>query len=360
MTDPLQQAWIESGAVLDESGSSPQHFGSPQAELEAALRRAVICDRSHLTRLVGTGKDLLDLLHRLSTATIVGLAEGQGRSTVLTSPKGRIVERLFVHHLGASGVLLIGGPDSTERVTKHLARYTFSEQLGLSDESRSTAQFAVLGPDAAAVLEAAGWGPVDGHDLRRVEFADDRAWLLGGDGQSDEGFSVVVQADRAAGAWRHLATAAERAGGRAAGIRAAESYRVLRGTPTGPNELNDDYNPLEAGLRGSVAFDKGCYVGQEVVARLDSYGKVSRGLYGLEFGAAAPLLEPQCSLFVDGRAVGRVTSVVGLPGRESFVGLAFVKRKAAVVGAELQVGSPDSDLVARLVELPFERETQRC
>ena len=82
------------------------------ADREAALAQAregcVLADRSELGRLLATGPDFLDLLHRLSTASVAGLNEGEGRPTVLTTPKGRIVERLFVHHLGPAGVLSVG------------------------------------------------------------------------------------------------------------------------------------------------------------------------------------------------------------------------------------------------------------
>ena len=109
--------------------------------------------------MLAEGPDLLDLLQRLSTGDIGGLAAGEGRPTVLTSPKGRIVERLFVHHLGDRGVLLAGGgdPAAAERTIAHLDRFTFAEKTGLSDATETTCQLAVTGPRAGEALGAAGF-----------------------------------------------------------------------------------------------------------------------------------------------------------------------------------------------------------
>jgi folate-binding Fe-S cluster repair protein YgfZ len=137
------QALRERGASCSEG--IPTDFGDPAAELRASIQSCALIDRSSLSRLQGRGPDLLDLLHRLSTADIKGLTEGQGRPTVLTSAKGRIVERLCVHHLGAEGVLLVAGPEAGPRVLDHLARYTFAEKTGLAEITGDTVLLALTG-----------------------------------------------------------------------------------------------------------------------------------------------------------------------------------------------------------------------
>jgi folate-binding protein YgfZ len=115
--------------------------------------------------------------------------------------------------------------------------------------------------------------------------------------------------------------------------------------------LNDRHNPLEAGLRQAISFDKGCYVGQEVIARLNTYGKVSRKLVGLSLPAGSPLPSRGAELFAEGRAVGRVTSAVEPAGWPHPVGLAYVGSRTAAREVQLRAGGHEIDAV--LVELPF-------
>jgi glycine cleavage system aminomethyltransferase T len=105
----LRAALAEAGAVIDAEGRV-RHFGNEQAELRALFRECALVDQSGLGRLLGRGEDLLGLLHRLSTGAVRQIVPGAGAQTVLTSPKGRIVERLFLHHLGHAGLLLVGSP----------------------------------------------------------------------------------------------------------------------------------------------------------------------------------------------------------------------------------------------------------
>lgn len=353
MDHSLHETLLRSGANLDGSSHMPLHFGDAEAELGAALDCCAVVDRSDLGRVLSTGPDLLDLLHRLSTGDVKGLEAGQGRSTVVTTPKGRIVERLFVHHLGDRGVLLVGGPGSGARVIEHLERFTFAEQTELTDATDTLCQLALVGPNAAEALQATGFDRPEPFCGVEIEFEGLTAYVVGEDGLSGEGYSVLVTKEMAGSMWQALNLACGKCGGRPAGSVAAESWRILRGLPLSGHELTEDYNPLEAGLREAVSFAKGCYVGQEVVARLNTYDKISRSLVGLVFpdGSAPP--GPGAPLFFREDEVGRVTSSVVPPGRSHPIALAYLKRKIAETGIELSVGASDGELVARMVTVPF-------
>ncbi len=118
------------------------------------------------------------------------------------------------------------------------------------------------------------------------------------------------------------------------------------------HELSEDHNPLEAGQWDAVSFDKGCYVGQEVVARLNTYDKVSSSIVGLELPAGSPLPQTGTPLLDAGRRVGRLTSAVNSPDRPTPIGLGYVKKQALRPKLELQVGDEGS-ATARVLELPF-------
>ena len=176
--------------------------------------------------------------------------------------------------------------------------------------------------------------------------------VLGDDGIGGAGFSFVCDAENVGAVWDRLAAAAADAGGRPAGDLAMESRRVLLGLPVHPNELNDDHNPLEAGLRDAVSFDKGCYVGQEVVARLNTYDKVSRSLIGLELPADGGLPAPGTEIVVEGSTEGRVTSVVWPSGWPHPVALAYLKRRSSRPTVDLRLAA--GIVRATVVDLPFD------
>jgi folate-binding protein YgfZ len=322
------------------------------AELQAALKGCALADHGTLGRLIATGPDLLDLLQRLGTGDLSGLQPGEGRATVITTPKGRIVERVFAHHLGGDGILLVCGPDGAPRVKQHLDRFTFRERTGLADVTDSTCQLALIGPRAGDALAAAGFDRPEGCAVTEGSHAGARLWVLGGDGIGGRGATVYADA-AAAALLRELLTAAVRSvGGLPVGPAVMESRRVLLGLPVSPHELNDGHNPLEAGLTDAISFDKGCYVGQEVIARLNTYDKVSRALVGLELPADGGLPAAGTGIVVEGSLAGRVTSAVWPPGWPHPVALAYLKQRAARPTVEIPL--PGGVVRATVVELPFD------
>ena len=126
--------------------------------------------------------------------------------------------------------------------------------------------------------------------------------------------------------WRELIGA----GAVPAGLEAYEVLRVKEGAPVYDRELGDDYNPLEAGLWGSISFTKGCYIGQEVIARLDTYQKLQKHLVSLSFSSEAGI-DAGVRLSREGREVGQVTSAARVPTTGATIGLGYVRKEAAEV-----------------------------
>jgi len=351
--DPVfRQTLARHGAVFNLEDAIDR-FGDAEAELRAAFDSCVLAERSDLTRLVGNGPDLLPLLNRLSTGAVADLDEGEGRPTVLTTPKGRIVDRLFVHRVDRRKVLLVGGRDCGERVLSHIARYTFAERTELSDATAETVQFVLIGPASERALSAVVADPPAAHHVLSASLAGQSVHILGQDGFAGSGYSIVAESAAAGVVWDALVEALGHERGVPAGRHALESYRLLRGIPTSGHELTEEHNPLEAGLEDAVSFDKGCYVGQEVVARLNTYEKVSRLIVGLEFPGDAGLPETGTPLLLDGRTVGALTSAIVPPGSDRAIALAYVKRKEMQAGISVELGAGGPS--ATLVELPFER-----
>jgi folate-binding protein YgfZ len=294
----------------------------------AAEATCAVADRSDLSRLIATGPDLLGLLHRLSTGDVKDLRPGEGKETVVTDAKGRIVERLFVHHLGDEGVLLIAGPGGGSRVLAHLRRFTFAEDTGLSDVTAATFALVLLGPRWPEAARAAGIPSLAPYGSSAMTLAGTRLHAARTNGFDAEGVLVIGPRDGAEPVRSALGAAAASQGGGPIDADELEAWRILSGLPAPGHELTADHNPLEAGLRGAVSFTKGCYVGQEVVARLNTYGKVSRALVRLELEPGAPVPPMGAAVLHGGNAIGAVTSAIRPPGRPGPVALAYVKSRA--------------------------------
>ncbi len=320
-------------------------------EVRCAFDSCLLTDRSELVRLVAAGPDILPLLQRLGTGDVTALSPGDAGRTVLTTNKGRIVQHLFVHPLGDAGVLMVGGPSSGPQVLDHLRRYTFAENVDLSDESENLFQLALTGPQSGGVLGDLGLPMPEAGATAAGSVHGTSVRILPHDGSTDDGYSVIGPLDEHSAVSIAVREAVQVRGGQPGSCSAFETYRVLRGIPAAGHELTLDYNPLEAGLWDAVSFDKGCYVGQEVIARLRTYDKVSRVIVGLELGTPAVIPEPGASISIDGHRAGALTSALDLPGSERTIGLGYLKRKQ--LSAELRVEIEGIGTEARVVDLPF-------
>jgi folate-binding protein YgfZ len=321
------------------------------SSLDAAETTCAFSDRSRLSRLIATGPDLLGLLHRLSTGDVKDLRPGDGRETVVTNAKGRIVERLFVHHLGDDGVLLVAGPDGGPRVLAHLRKFTFAENTGLSDVTATTFAFALLGPRWVEAARLVGIPELAPYGASACTIAGVRVHAARTNGFDANGVLVLGPRESAEPVRFALVEAAAARGGGEIDAGTLEAWRIASGHPAPGYELTEDHNPLEAGLRGAVSFTKGCYVGQEVVARLNTYGKVSRALVRLELEAGAPVPARGAAVACNGNTIGVVTSAALPPGRLRPVALAYVKpREIPAAATELSVddgGTPRSATLIR-------------
>jgi folate-binding protein YgfZ len=310
------------------------------SEFAIAHQGAVAIRREQEGRLRAVGRDRLDLLQRMSTNELLNLPVGEARPTVLTTAIARIVDELWVLNRGET-VLCLTGPGRATAVRRWLAGYIFyNDKVKFEDASAELGQFGLFGPGAAAMAESVLPGAAalaENHFLDDGELLAWRGRPLAGDG-----YTIIAPSVRLEAAWtRALAAGAAPAG--------AETYELLRleAGQAGNAELNEDYIPLEANLWPAVDFHKGCYIGQEIIARMESRGKLARRLMGLRLAAPAPVgAEVRAAL--DGPVAGTVTSAGELPGQGP-VALAYLKTSQVGAGAHVQVG----DTTAEVVELPF-------
>jgi aminomethyltransferase len=318
----------------------PRHYGDPAAEYRAAREGAGLALRSHEGRLRVLGRDRLDLLQRLSTNELADLEPGQARATVLTTPVARIVDLLWVLNLGESLLCLVGS-DRAAAVRRWLTGYIFfRDEVKLSDASTELGQLGLYGPNAAQVAEALAPGAAALETDRFIE--RDGLIVARGRPLAGAGFHVIAPEARLEAAWAQAVAH----GATPIGEDAYQWLRLAAGLPEAEHELTGDYLPLEADLWHAVSFAKGCYVGQEIIARMESRGKLARRLVGVRLEAAVPV---GAEVRAGQTVVGTVTSAATVPGLGP-VALSILKTAACEPGTAVSVAG----VSGRVAALPFD------
>lgn len=316
-------------------------------DYHAARTSAALRDAQASFRLYMCGADHLDFLHRMTSNDFHNLQIGHGLETVFIEQRARILD-LATCYRGPDATALILSPDSRTAIPAWLDRFIFAEALELADRTDETAMFELVGPHAAELVTRvlnADLATFQDHQLLDSQVADG-LWLgrMAGPGLRAFGPSDVVK-----DLWQRLAAA----GASPVGSATWEILRVEQGLPLLGRELTQNYNPWEAGLGRAIHLDKGCYIGQEVIARLDTYDKVKQHLVGLRLSTAKlpPTGQP---LRDDAREVGHITSAVHSPNLGP-IALAYVRRSACAEGTVLYADGAQ----ATVVPLPFSPHESR-
>jgi tRNA-modifying protein YgfZ len=296
-----------------------------------------LVDRSERGKLALTGPDAKAFLHGQVTNDIEGLEPGRGCYAAFLTHKGKMLGDMRVLDLGDELLL------DTERVALQelfnmIRRYKLGSEVELHKRTLETSLLSLIGPDARRVAGAEHLG-ADEHDNARAELGGRPVVLVA----TDVGVDVLAGAEDADA----VRAALEAAGAVPVAEAAAEVLRVERGRPRYGIDLDDGVIPQEAGLNErAVSFAKGCYVGQETVARLYYRGKPNRHLRGLRLSAPGATGD---ELRLGEKVVGRVGSVALSPAFGP-IALAIVRREAAP-GTTLSAG--DGDTTATVVDVPF-------
>lgn len=331
---------------------------SAPAGYTAALEGAAFIDESVAGRIFMRGRDRAELLHRLSTADVRRLKPGNGLRTVLTTPIGRIIDLLTVYALDDAFLLetsLGQGGLSFSHLRKNIF---FNDQVTLEAAGRSHGQLRLVGQQAAALLAERTGVAVEQlplHSITTITWADAEVLLARSLPIGGQSFTLFVPAT-------HLdAVRADLLAGGAVQLsdQAFDILRIEQGYGAFGRELSQEYIPLETGLTDAISFTKGCYVGQEIIARMESRGRMAKQLRGLRLSLAdggdpAEALQGltlPTKLDVGGKEAGDLTSVALSP-RFGPIALAYVRSAHAEPGT--QVGVANSALVGEVVALPFE------
>jgi folate-binding protein YgfZ len=301
------------------------------------------------------GPDRISFIQRQSTNDVQLTANNRSVPTVLTSATARILDVLTCFNepgnMQEPELCVLTLPGRGEKTLQYLkSRIFFMDKVEIHDLSSSYAQFDVFGPETEAllgkaeVLSDADWTHIP-QSLSIPGDEDLSFWIIPPKGVFGMGCRMIVPTERSAAFQSWLISS---------GIirvepKAYEFLRIEAGLPGEKTELTEDYTPLEARLEALVSDSKGCYTGQEIIARQITYDKVTRKLTGVMLSQEAG---PGSSVLVEGKNIGQITSSTISPSHGP-IGLAVLKRPFFETGTRVSIDFEGQTFAGKTTGLPF-------
>ncbi len=340
----LQQLQMAAGATWQRSTDGTvvvDGFGQDQMAMQAIESGVVVCDRSHWGRILVGDSDRIRFLHNQSTNDFQTLQPGQGCDTVFVTSTARTLD-LATAYVLEDQVMLVVSPNRRQFLLQWLDRYIFfADRVTLTDVTANTVMLSLIGPSSQDMLQCLTEAeiPTEPYAVHQVVTMGGVTMRVAvGSGLTTPGYTLIIDSEQAATVWQTLTNS----GAVPMGDRLWQQLRVQQGRPMPDAELTEDYNPLEAGLWKAVSFNKGCYIGQETIARLDTYKGVKQRLWGIRL-AADTTVEPGSVVMLGEEKVGRLTSLVYT--NSGALGLAYIRTKAGGVGLQVSVGDATGEVV---------------
>ena len=344
---PLYETLAAQGARFGEYGGSESAaaFGDSSGELKALRHSAGVYDLGWRAKLIGTGEDRVRWFNGMVTNNIKDLQQTHGAYTFLLNAQGQIQGDMYVYNRG-DYMLVDTDFAQAARVREIFEKYIIMDDVAIEDASEKLSAIGLQGPGATDVLQRLG------HDVSGLVPLEIMDTKLGEAGisivRTDSPlptFEIWASVPNLPTAWASLIAA----GAKPVGFEAYESVRILAGRPRYGMDIGERDLPQETAQDRALNFRKGCYVGQEIVERIHSRGKVHRSLAGLVISGPQPA--PGTAVEVAGKQIGEIRSVTSLPlnGSTRSFALASLRRDAIPADATIQVGSS----TATFSELPF-------
>ncbi|XP_057807435.1 putative transferase At1g60990, chloroplastic isoform X2 [Salvia miltiorrhiza] len=293
---PIDLDPLETVTFPEEDGTTDTYASADEA-LDAFVNGAVVVDLSEYGRIRVSGEDRIQFLHNQTTANFECLGEGQGCDTVFVTPTARTIDISHAWVMN-NAVILVVSPVTCGSITEMLKKYIFfSDKVEIQDITKQTSMCALLGPKSSKIMDALNLGDLTGkaYGSHKHYSVDGMAVTVAvGSTISVEGFTFMMS-PAAAGSVRKALTGQ---GAVPMSPDAWETLRILQGRPAPGKELTEEFNVLEAGLWRAVSLNKGCYKGQETIARLVTYDGIKQRFWGIRLSSQ---VAPGSIITVDGK-----------------------------------------------------------
>ena len=330
---------------------------SPEQEYIHLSRAAGWLDLSYRGRLCLLGTDREKFLHGQVTNDVAGLPADGGCYATIVDGKARLQADLFIYKLSQE-ILLDFEPGLTEKLIQRLEKYIIAEDVQVVDVSPHYGLLSLQGPESEPILRQSGWFahlPARNLSWVRAETTDwGEIYLARNARLATVGFDLFVPMDHLEQAALALDNATQTAGGGFAGWDAFEIARIEAGIPRFGADMDETNLAPEAVQANAISYAKGCYIGQEIIARIRTYGSVAKSLRVLQLPADLNRLPARGEKLVtaEGKEVGYITSATLSPRSGTGIALGYVRREANAPATILHLGSSEGGTVTVLEKSP--------
>jgi folate-binding protein YgfZ len=341
----------------------PASYGDERAEY-AAVREdgAGLIDLSSRSRLQVSGSEAIQFLNGLITNDMKTLPENRWMPAAFPNVQGRLIASVRVLRTqddlsgkSPSPTFLLDTESVThERLLKTIERFTMAGDFRVSDITGKTALLSIQGKNAAEITGSVLGTPsiaIPRDGVVQIEWQQNEITVLRTTHTSEDGFDLIVSVAEAARLWDSLA----RAGARPVGHDALNTLRIEAGIPLYGKDMDETNVVTETNLDEAVSYTKGCYIGQEIIARIKYRGHVAKKLSGLVCAESAGIEMSATIKSDDNKEIGRVTSVTRSPLLGKSVALGYLKYDYLAVGTQVNIRSGERLSAATVTELPFVR-----
>ena len=334
-------------------------YGNAPTEHTLLRESAGVLDLSFRGRLCVVGADRTRFLNGQVTNNVKELKPGTGCYAAITTNKGKIQCDLNIHCL-ADELLLDFEPGQTAKITERLEKFVVADDAQIVEVAPHYGLLSVQGPKSAAVVTAAGLFPVlpekPFQSVKAADVTPGEIYLVHMTRAGFAGFDLFVPVAALGAVADKLIAAANVVGGGACGWTALDMARIEAGIPRFGADMDETNLPHEAGIESrAVSYTKGCYIGQEVINRIRSFGQVSRALRGLRLPDAMAVLPARGDKLIHGgKEVGHITSALASPALRANIALGYLRKECNSIGTELTLRNGTGEWPVKIVPVPFE------
>jgi glycine cleavage system T protein len=358
---PLHDIHSKEGAIFDDYSGwmMPKRFGNGLEEYLAVRKNVGIVDLAHRGKLRLSGREHIKFLQGMLTNDINKLEEGNGLYATLLTVKGRTISDMVVYR-DRESILLDLEPGLNEKVREFLIKFRLSYRANIEDVTENLGLISIHGPSSKRLLEKVVGEEIP--ELNQYSFLDReingvQVRITRINRTGEDGYDIYTPSNTADMPWKYLAEHGEEFHLKQVGLDAMETLRIEAAIPRYGVDIDENTIPIEAGLWHALSFEKGCYVGQEVIARIKWRGHVNRHLVGFELeGEDLPVSGDKINC--NEREVGYITSSTFSPALKKAIALGVIRREFIEPGTKVFIKREEKNQPAQVVKTPFYRRSQ--
>ena len=337
------------------NSQTPDHYDDSGSEAVHVRRSSGIIDLTGRGKLTITGKDHLKLLQGMLTNDMVKLEAGSGNHVTALTIKGRMLADIRAFKFGDFMIFdLEAGQQKV--LAEHLNKFKLSYKADIKDTTDDYLHFHICGPKAAEVIKSVFNIDTTGlkeYSSKTIAFIDSEFFLIKINRTGETGFDIIIAEEHGDGLFSKLINDGKAAGLKPFGSDALNTLRIEAGIPVLGIDMDENTIPIEAGLWDALDFEKGCYIGQEVIARIKWRGRVNWHLVGFKTTDKSEITVGN-KIYNDNKEIGRITSTTFSKSLNETIALGYIRREFKERGMEVLVNTGENSyLNATVCELPF-------